>query len=372
MKYRSVANTSIRVSEIGFGLWGVATSQWKRFTEAEAAGLLQKAFELGINLFETGDLFGNGASEEILGKALRKRRDDIVIATKVGYDIYDYARRGQLFRPALKEFPQIFTPEFLRFAVDQSLRRLQTDRIDILELHNPGWHQVNDEFLWEALGNLQKEGKILHVGAALGPGFGWLYEGVDFIQRRQPVVLQHPYNLLEPFPGSKFLAAAYHKLPHVEAEAEELSEFRHGRMEVEPAFATSFLVRGTHANGFLDGSITASTRFLATDSRSRWTNTTLERGLKKVEQLKFLTGRETGRSLAQSALLWLLAEPAVASCLPTIHSEEQLLEYALAPELNPLTHPELEYIEELQKSNFGLAQEKQKYNGTMEREQARL
>jgi aryl-alcohol dehydrogenase-like predicted oxidoreductase len=372
MKYRSVAKTNIRVSEVGFGLWGIATSQWRRFTESEATGLLQKAFSLGITLFETGDLFGNGISEELLGKALRNRRDDIVIATKVGYDIYDYARRNQVFRPRLREIPQIFSPEFIRYSVDQSLRRLQTDRIDFLELHNPGWHQVNDEYLWEVLDNLQREGKILHVGAALGPGFGWLYEGIDFIQRREPALLQLPYNLLEQYPGNRLFAAAYSKLPHSEAEAEDLPEFKHGRMNSDPAFRTSFLVRATHSNGFLDGSVTASTVFPASDPRSRRSNPALEQGLKKVEQLQFLTGRETGRTLGQSALLWLLAEPAVASCLPTIHNEEQLLEYTTASERNPLTRQELAHIQELYIAHFGLKEEKQKYKGTMARELARL
>jgi aryl-alcohol dehydrogenase-like predicted oxidoreductase len=372
MKYRAVAKTNISVSEIGFGLWGVATNQWRRFTESEAVGLLQKAFGLGITLFETGDLHGNGVSEELLAKALHGRRDDIVIATKVGYDIYDYARRNQMFRPRLKEIPQIFTPEFIRYSVDQSLRRLQTDRIDFLELHNPGWHQVIDEYLWEALDNLQKEGKIRHIGAALGPGFGWLYEGIDLIQRRQPSLIQHPYNLLDQYPGNRLYAAAYSKLPHLEAEAEELLEFKHGRMNRDPEFTTSFLVRATHSNGFLDGSVTASTVFPSSDIRSRRSDSGLDRGLKKVEQLEFLTGRETGRTLAQSALLWLLAEPAVASCLPTIHNDEQLLEYVRAPDLNPLTLQELEEIHELYAAHYGLQEEKQKFNGTMERELARL
>jgi aryl-alcohol dehydrogenase-like predicted oxidoreductase len=109
-----------------------------------------------------------------------------------------------------------------------------------------------------------------------------------------------------------------------------------------------------------------------TDPRSRRSNPALEQGLKKVELLQFLTGRETGRTLGQSALLWLLAEPTVASCLPTIHNEAQLLEYATAPDRNPLTREELEQIQELYGAHFGLKEEKQKYNGTMERELARL
>src|SRR6185369_3539687 len=132
MKYRTYRNTDLTVSEVGFGLWTVSTGWWGKFTEGEAITLMHKAFDLGITLFDAADTYGNGYSEELLAKAFPKERDDLVIATKVGYDFYNHgeARKGQ------REIPQDFSPEFVRFAVDQALKRLKTDRIDLLQLHN--------------------------------------------------------------------------------------------------------------------------------------------------------------------------------------------------------------------------------------------
>src|SRR5437870_2881881 len=102
MKFRPLPGTSVNVSEIGFGLWTVSTGWWGKFTEGEAIGLMQKAFDLGINFFDAADTYGNGYSEELLAKAFPGNRDEIVIATKVGYNFYEHGeeRKGQ------REIPQ--------------------------------------------------------------------------------------------------------------------------------------------------------------------------------------------------------------------------------------------------------------------------
>src|SRR6185295_7266734 len=132
MKYRTMRKTNLKVSEVGFGLWTVSTGWWGKFTDDEAIDLLHKAHDLGVTLFDAADTYGNGRSEELLARAFPKERDQLVIATKVGYDFYNHSaeRKGQ------REIPQDFSPSFLRFAVEQALRRLKTDRIDILQLHN--------------------------------------------------------------------------------------------------------------------------------------------------------------------------------------------------------------------------------------------
>ncbi len=197
MKFRTLPETDIRVSEIGFGLWTISTGWWGHFTEGEAVGLMHKALDLGMTLFDAADTYGNGYSEELIAKAFPKQRDQIVIATKVGYNFYDHSaeRRGQ------REIPHDFSVPFIRSAVDKALARLKTDRIDILQLHNIRMEQVEDDALWTLMEKLVAEGKIRSYGAALGPAIGWLYEGVDCVQRRRPHILQHIYNLLEPYPG---------------------------------------------------------------------------------------------------------------------------------------------------------------------------
>lgn len=364
MKYRKIRKTNLTVSEVGFGLWTVSTGWWGKFTDEEAIRMMQKAFDLGVTLFDAADTYGNGRSEELLAKAFGKQRDQLVIATKVGYDFYNHAgeRKGQ------REIPQDFSPQFLRYAVDQALKRLQTDHIDILQLHNIHAEQVADDRIWETLAALEKEGKVLHSGAALGPAIGWMYEGVDCIQRRNPIILQHIYNMLEQYPGNYLHAAAYARLPHPEATVDDLPEFKHGQMGIQPQLDTSFLIRVTHSSGMLEGKYTEDTVFPPEDHRSHRPRSWLLNGLKKIRTLDFLTAKETGRTLGQVALQWLLAEPTVASCLPNIYNEEQLIEFCAAPDQKPITQQELEQIAALYATNFGVSNDEGKYKGTMERE----
>lgn len=366
MKYRQLRGTSLRVSELGFGLWTVSTGWWGKFTEGEAIALLHKAFDLGVTLFDAADTYGNGLSEELLAKAFPRQRDELVIATKVGYDFYNHAenRKGQ------REIPQDFSPAFVRFAVEQGLKRLKTDRIDILQLHNIRAPQVEDDALWDTLAALQKEGKLRSYGAALGPAIGWLYEGVDCILQRRPTVVQHIYNLLEQFPGNHLHAAAYAGATPSSPTIEALPRFDHGRMTVAPQQPTNFLIRVPHSSGMLEGKYTEQTVFPPEDHRSHRPRSWLLNGLKKIKTLDFLIGKETGRTLGQAALLWLLAEPTVTSTLPNIYNEEQLAEFAAASEKPRLTPDELVRVEELYRANFGVEGEEPRYKGTMVREAA--
>src|SRR4028118_2309391 len=204
MKYRTYKNTDLQVSEVGFGLWTVSTGWWGQFTEGEAIALMHKAFDLGITLFDAADTYGNGLSEELIAKAFPTRRDDVVIATKIGYDFTHFGdeRRGQ------REIPHDFSPAALVKATDAALKRLKTDRIDILQLHNIRMEQVYDDAIWTTLDQLKSSGKILASGIALGPAIGWLYEGVNCIRERQIDSVQHIYNLLEQHPGKAMHDAA--------------------------------------------------------------------------------------------------------------------------------------------------------------------
>jgi len=127
MKYRTYPKTAVRVSEVGFGLWTTATGWWGEMTDEEAVALLHEAHDLGITLYDAADTYGNGRSEEQLASAFEARRDAVVYSTKFGYDFYTFAgeRKGQ------NEIPQDFSPAFVRYALEQSLRRLKTDYIDI-------------------------------------------------------------------------------------------------------------------------------------------------------------------------------------------------------------------------------------------------
>ena len=336
MKYRTYRNTDLTVSEVGFGLWTVSTGWWGNFSEAEAIALMQKALDCGVTLFDAADTYGNGLSEELIAKAFPNKRDQIVIATKVGYDFVHHGdeRRGQ------REIPQDFSPEAIRRATDAALTRLNTDRIDLLQLHNIRMEQVDDEPVWETLEELKQAGKIRYYGMALGPAIGWLFEGIRGVQERNLTSVQHIYNILEQYPGKEIQEAA-----------------------VEAGKDTMFLIRVTHSSGMLEGHYTVDTQFPPNDHRNHRPRSWLLNGIKKVEQLRFLEGPD--RTLGQAALQWLLRDPRIASTLPNIYDEQQLIEFASAPDTPELTDEEMDQIEALYAARFGIEEEPSKFKGTM-------
>lgn len=336
MKYRIFPNTNIKVSEVGFGLWTVSTGWWGQYTDEEAVALMHKAFDLGITLFDAADTYGNGRSEKLIARAFGSKRDRIVIATKVGYDFYHHAgeRKGQ------REIAQDFSPKFLTFAVDEALKRLETDVIDLLQLHNIHMEQVDDDTVWETLEKIKDAGKIRAYGAALGPAIGWRYEGVYCAEKRDPHVIQHIYNLLEQHPGGDILDAT-------------------------SGGQTRSLIRVTHSSGMLEGKYTEETVFPPSDHRSHRPRSWLINGLKKIKTLEFLK-RDGQRTLGQAALQWLLADDRIASTLPNIYNAEQLAEFASAPDTPSLTQEELEKCAQLRKTNFGVENDDPpKFKGTM-------
>ncbi len=338
MKFRTYKNTDLTVSEVGFGLWTISTGWWGSFTESEAIALMHKALDLGITLFDAADTYGNGLSEELIAKAFPKNRDEITIATKIGYDFVTHGEnrgRGQ------REIPQDFSPDALVRATDAALQRLKTDRIDLLQLHNVRMEQVYDDAVWKTLEQLKAQGKIRYYGIALGPAVGWLYEGVNCIREREITSVQHIYNMLEQHPGKAMQDAA-----------------------TEAARDTMFLIRVTHSSGMLEGRYTAETVFPPNDHRNHRPRSWLLNGVKKIDRLRFLESAE--RSLGQAALQWLLADERVASTLPNIYNQEQLIEFAKAPETPVLTSDEMEKIAELYADNFGVEREEPKFKGTMD------
>lgn len=321
MKYRALGKTGVIVSEVGFGVWTVSTGWWGEKSDEEATRLLKAALDLGITFFDTADTYGSGVGETILSKAFKGEKRPITIATKFGYNFYEGKREGQ------KEFPQDFSEKFIRFALEQSLSRLGREAVDLYQVHNPRMETVENDDLFALLEGFKKEGKIRAYGVALGPAIGWKDEGIRSIERRKVDSLQTVYNLLEQDPGREFFPAA-------------------------KAAGTGILVRVPHSSGLLEGKYTQSTTFAATDHRSHRPKEWLTDGLKKLEKLEFLT--EGKMTLSQAALKYILAEPTVGSCLPNIYNEEQLEEFAKAPDRPDLSGETIERVNELYKKNFDL------------------
>jgi aryl-alcohol dehydrogenase-like predicted oxidoreductase len=323
MRYRNLGGTDLVVSEVGFGVWTVSTGWWGEVNDERSIRLLREAREQGINYFDTADTYGSGKGETLLADAFGHMREDVVISTKIGYDFYNHtARRGQ------QERPQDWSEDFIRFALEQSLRRLGTDYVDFLQLHNTKMDAVEDDALFALMEEFEGEGKIRAYGVALGPKIGWLDEGIKVMRERQIDGVQMIYNLLEQDPGRGLIEAA-------------------GETD------TSLIVRVPHSSGMLEGHYDENTTFAQNDHRRHRPKEWLTTGLKKVEQLSFLT--ESGeRTLGQVALKFVLASPEISSTLPNIYGEEQIEEFAAAPDTPDLTPDELSRIAELYEANFGL------------------
>jgi aryl-alcohol dehydrogenase-like predicted oxidoreductase len=323
MRYRELA-PGLDVSEVGFGNWTVTTGWWGTYTEQEAIDLHRAAFDAGITFFDTSNAYAEGYAEEVLGKALGDRRQDIVIATKLGYDLEATGtRRGQQERPHKTDVGSV------RRDLDDSLRRLGTDVIDLWQLHNPRMAHLDDDELFAFLEEAKAAGKIRHYGIALGPKIGWLEEGVHGMRTRDLAGVQMIYNALEQDPGRELLAAARET-------------------------GTRMIVRVPHSSGMLEGDLTADTVFPDNDHRRHRPRSWLLEGVQKVEALRFLAKDMT---LGQAALKWVLADPHVATTLPNVYGVDQLREFAAAPDQRDLTDDELARVAELYEDDFGVVPE---------------
>ena len=324
MKYRKLGDSGVELSEVGFGVWTVSAGWWGEFSDDDAAALLSRALELGVSFFDTGDTYGNGRGETILAKAFEGRRHEVAIGTKFGYDFYSNPdqNRGQ------RERPHNWEPGFVRFALEQSLHRLQTDYVDLYQMHNPRMDAIQRDDVFELLDRFREEGKIRAYGAALGPAIGGTEHGDQVLSSRPLHALQIIYNLLEQDPGRRFFPLARER-------------------------GVGVLVRVPHSSGMLEGKYTAETTFPPGDHRSHRSREWLLNGLRQIEQLRFLyEGRDM--TLGQAALKWVLSEPAVTSAQPNIYNTEQLEEFAAAPDKPDLTTVDLARVAELYDHGFYL------------------
>jgi aryl-alcohol dehydrogenase-like predicted oxidoreductase len=315
---RRFGASGVEASEVGFGAWTLGLDWWGKVDAAEASKLVGTAIDAGITFFDTADTYGAGVGEERLAAALSGHRDQITIGTKFGYDItvaHDQSSHS--------ERPQRWDPDFIRQRCEESLRRLQIDVIDLYELHNPRMPQISDDAIFDVLDALRTEGKIRAYGVALGPAIGWEAEGVRALRERTVDAVQTVFNMLEQEPGNTFLA-----------EAGE----------------SGIIARVPHASDALTGTYSADTVFPATDHRSFRKREWLLRALRKVEKLDFLL---TERTIGQTAIAWLLANPGVTTVLPTMTTVEQVTEYAQAA-AKPLTTEEFTKVQELYARDFDL------------------
>lgn len=313
----TLGTTGLEVYPIAFGTWQLG-GEWGEFDEREAIAAIRLARELGVNLFDTAQGYGFGASEQLLGRALRddldRRRDEVVIATKGGLRM----TADGLVRDA--------SPAFLRAGVEDSLRSLGVDHVDIYQVH---WPDPNVPFAETAaaLEELVQEGKIRHVGVSNYDAM----QMAEFARIRPVETLQPPYHLFR---------------RDIEAEVLPYA----GEHDI------GVLVYGPLAHGLLTGSMDEYTTFAADDWRSHspvFEGNDFRRNLEVVGELERFAA-ELGTSVSQLALAWTLANPAVHVAIVGARSPRHIEDSVAAAELR-LSEGDLERIDRIMAGSVAVA-----------------
>ncbi len=293
MDYRSLADTEIQVSAVCFGTWTIGGADWGRTDDRDSAKAIARAFDLGITTFDTAPIYGSGHAEEILGTTLREVRDQVVIATKCGPWEDELGRlRLDLSRKGV--FSQC----------EASLKRLRTDRIDLLQVHwnDQSW-PVADTM--ETLKLLKESGKIRAFGVS----------NFSLAELRQAlsggaISLQSQYGLLS-----------------TDIERDCLAECARA--------GAGFLAYEPLGRGLLAGRYTATTRFQDGDIRNtdaRFKGAAFKRNLERVARLK-VVAESLGISPAQAAIAWVLHNPAVTTAICGIRTAAQAVADAGAADI---------------------------------------
>jgi aryl-alcohol dehydrogenase-like predicted oxidoreductase len=315
MESRVLGRTRLKVSEIGFGAWAIGGNahgnSYGPTDDATSVAAVRRALDLGVTFFDTADVYGWGHSEEVLGLALEGRRDDVVIATKVGGDFYHGGVQMN------------FDPGYIGFALERSLKRLRTDRVDLYQLHNPPAEMTGDPATYEALESLKAEHKIDHYGVSIHEPV----EGILAIESGRPETLQVPFSLFRQEWIDELFAAARRA-------------------------GVGIVAREPLGNGFLAGAIRPGARFPEGDIRARWPPGMVAARALAADRLRALA--RPGRTLAQAALRFVLAFPEVSVAIPGAKTPAQVEENAGASSVEPLADDEVRLARSLYAKDFAL------------------
>jgi aryl-alcohol dehydrogenase-like predicted oxidoreductase len=307
LKKRVLGKSGTAVTEIGMGLWAAGGDQWGATDDKEIFDAIDFALDSGVTFFDTADVYGSGHSEELLGQSMQGRRDRFIVASKIGWRDFD-GDKGQ---------SAYDTVEKLIAGVESNLSRLQTDYIDLIQSHI-NFREPTMEIFLEGFQRLQRDGKVRAYGVSTSD-FDYLKA---FNADGGCAALQIDYSILHRMPESDIL-------PYCQEQN------------------IGVIVRGALAMGILTGKFTADTRFGAGDFRRSWHDepdqwATYLDDLQKVEALRPLAN---GRSLAQLALQFTLAHPAVTTVIPGAKDVRQMRDNVQAGLLPPLSAAELAQID---------------------------
>ncbi|OHD25644.1 MAG: aldo/keto reductase [Spirochaetes bacterium GWB1_66_5] len=304
MKYRQLGRTGMNVSEISFGAWAIGAS-WGKVDDKDSLAALHKAVDWGVNFFDTADVYGMGRSEKLIARLLKERKETIYVATKAGRKLDPHV-------------PEKYTAQNIRRFVDDSLKNLELQTLDLLQLHCPPTAVYYTPELFYALDEMVKSGKLRNYGVSVEK----VEEALKAIEYPGVKTVQIIFNMFRQRPAELF--------------------FREAR-----AKRIGILARVPLASGLLSGKMTRSSRFARDDHRNynrkgqafdrgeTFSGVDFEKGLKAVEELKRLL--PSGFSMPQFALRWILMHDAVSCAIPGAKRPEQAADNCAASDLPRLS-----------------------------------
>jgi myo-inositol catabolism protein IolS len=294
MKYRRLGSTGLKVSVIGVGTWQFGGEWAKEFTQGEVDAMFDAARELGINLIDTAECYGDHLSESLIGPAIERDRGNWIVATKFGHDYHGYMNRTEPRSPA-----------DVQRQLDESLAALRTDYVDLYQYHSWGDDQFFDDDVLATLHRMKDSGKVRHIGNSVARNDNVRQIGAS--RDRKIEAIQIIYNRLDRTP--------------------EQTTFR---ICVEQDLGV--LARVPLASGFLSGKHKPGATFAQGDVRSNRERQQIDEKLREVEQIR-AQELPAGVEMAQWALAWCLQHPAVTCVIPGCKSVEQVRHNAAAAEL---------------------------------------
>ncbi|MGA2479860.1 MAG: aldo/keto reductase [Spirochaetia bacterium] len=304
MNYRLLGRTGMKVSEISFGAWAIGAS-WGQVDDKESLAALHKAVDLGVNFFDTADVYGNGRSERLIGKLLRERSETIYVATKAG-------------RKLSPHVAEKYTPLALRKFVEQSLKNLRVEALDLLQLHCPPTQVYYTPELFAFLDQLVKAGKLKNYGVSVEK----VEEALKAIAYPGVKTVQIIFNMFRQRPAELFFREAKSRW-------------------------VGIITRVPLASGMLTGRMSRTTRFRSDDHRAfnrkgkafdrgeTFSGVDYTRGLEAVEELRRIMPQNM--TMSQFALRWILMHDAVSCAIPGAKRPTQVEENCHAADLPRLS-----------------------------------
>ena len=289
MEYKTLGKTGLKISAIGFGAWAIGGNMWGPQDDNDSIAALNKAIDLGVNFIDTAAVYGNGHSEKIIGKVLKTRKEKIYIATKIPPLMWPPSPDSH----AKDAFPK----ERIVSSVEESLKNLQLDCIDLIQLHSWRENWTNDSDWHETLLELKKQGKIRFIGVSVHDNME--DEALKLIETGRTDTIQVVYNVLAQTPAKNLLPKAQ----------------KHN---------IGIIARVPLAYGALTGKFTSDTTFSENDFRqNKYYGNNLKDVLAKVEIYKKIVGSDEKSKLISHAIHFALSHPAVSATIPGIRNVKQ-------------------------------------------------